>query len=710
MTRPAWHEGVGTGPRPRPNIGTLRKRRVGALLLGGLALVLACRPNAAWSAVKPPAQGAGLRRLTVGGPSEMPPYAFLDPSGIYTGYSVEILRAAGELLGVENVLFYPGHSAENLKALNQGTLDCVHFLRYTPELAEDYLYAAIYFEVPSVIVIPVGQKDIRDLGDLAGKRVAVMKEDPGYDRVRRLENVFLFPVNSLSDALLLVQSGGVDALIGDRFQIFYLADDHGWGGRFKVVGKEVGHSRFGVAVSKARPELAQQLKRAFWALEKSGKQDAISNQWFGVQGAHAQYYFSNKIIRWLVVFIGASLLIAILALGWNLWLQRELDMKALAIEKAELGRTIAEEKSRFEAIVQSMTEGLMLVNLREIIEYLNAPGAQYLGRRTEDLLGQPLRVLKTHLLSQVKSPELFERRLEQLDANPMRPTVLEYTTMTTKRLDIRLKIFPVRDRQGEFAGRGILIEDITPEREVERLKSEFVSIASHELRTPMTSILGFSEIMLTQSLPAELSQRYTQQIHNEAERLTRILNDMLDITYLESGEGILKKSSLQLPELIQEVVGNFQAQLKIGRKIEVRVLGTPAPVWADRDKLTQVLWNLLSNADKYSPAGREIRLDLIERNAPSPEWRLLAEELELLLPAMELKVTDFGQGIPESQLNLIFLPFHRVETDVHTIRGTGLGLAIVKRIIEAHGGRVWARSEPGKQTEMILLLPKQRAA
>jgi len=397
-----------------------------------------------------------------------------------------------------------------------------------------------------------------------------------------------------------------------------------------------------------------------------------------------------------------------IVLGWNLLLQRELELKAIAIEKATLDRKISEEKSRFEATVQSMTEGLMLIDLDGHIAYVNAPGAQYLNRRVEDLLGRSLTSLKEHLFAQVKNRQQLERKLELAEANPMRPVVIEYAIITTRRQDIRLKLFPVRDRQGEFAGRGFLIEDLTHEREVERIKSEFVSIASHELRTPMTSLLGFSELMLTQELPRDLMRRYTEQIHSEAERLTRILNDMLDISYLESGEGVLERKAIAIDELIKDVVEAFRAQVKERRDICILLRKAPGTIWADRDKLSQVMWNLLSNADKYSPPGKEVMIEVAGCSDLNSEWDLSPEEANLLLPGVEIKVTDFGQGIPADQLTLIFLPFHRVETAVHTIRGTGLGLAIVKRIVEAHGGRVWVQSQIGQKTVFTVVLPIRR--
>ncbi|MCD4814314.1 transporter substrate-binding domain-containing protein [bacterium] len=666
-----------------------------------LGVVFYCHAKAS------PEQESVLERLTVGGPMGMPPYAYLDRNGIYTGFSVNVLRAVGEEMGIENVLFYPSNQDQTLKQLICGDIDCVHFVRYTEDLARDFYFAAFYLESPSVIFVQNDTYDIANREDLVGKRIAILAGEPAYEGMRQIKSHYLVVVKNPGEAFELIIQGKVDAYIGERLTSLHYLGTHGLEKRLKIVGTEVSRSRFGVLVRKEKNEVTSALMEAFRVLEKTGKRDRIFYQWFG-EGFNPQPFVSQQTMRWVMIFVGTSLLVAMIVLGWNLLLQRELELKAVAVEKAELNRKIAEEKSRFEAIVQSMTEGLMLVDPKGAIAYVNAPGAQYLGRRVEDLLMHPLTVLNEHLLSKVRDPENMSRKLETAETSPTRPAVIEYTITTTKRQDIRLKFFPVRDRHGEFAGRGILIEDVTHEREVERLKSEFVSIASHELRTPMTSILGFSEIMLTKNLPFDMVKRYTNQIHSEAERLTRILNDMLDISYLESGEGVLEKQPVDIVELVNEVIDNFRAQIKDRREIRVSIAGEPGVIQVDRDKISQVLWNLFSNADKYSFEGRKVIIDIIDRKYPDETWCLSREEQDGLIPGVELRITDFGEGIQAEQLSMIFIPFYRIETAVHTIRGTGLGLAIVKRIVEAHQGHVWAVSEPGVKTTFSVVLPKKK--
>jgi PAS domain S-box-containing protein len=641
-------------------------------------------------------------RLRVGGPLAFAPYAYLD--GTYTGFSADVVQALGQNLAIDNVLFYPATPGENWRALSENEVDCLHCIRYTPSLSATYIWAGSYLDTASMIFVLNSCFDISRLRDLNGKRVAVLGDDAAYERFKSLPDIQVVLVDSLEKGLEYLRSGRVDAYAGERLSTLRYLGEHKKQAQIKMIGSEVAHAHYGLVVKKNKAALARRLIQALKDMETSGERERIFRQWFGEE-IQPQTPLSRRVIRWVFVFVGGSLLVAMIVLGWNLLLQRELELKAIAVEKAHLDQAIAEEKGRFEAIVQSMTEGLMLVDPQGRIAFVNARGAQYLGRQIDDLLGKPLSALKEYLLGVVKDPELLTRKLEHAESYPTRPNVIEYHIVTTRRTDMRLKVFPVSDPKGEFAGRGVLIEDMTHEREIERIKSEFVSIASHELRTPMTSILGFSEIILTQELPAELGRRYTEQIHKEAERLTRILNDMLDISYLESGEGILDKKQIKISGLVQDVVNAFHAQLKDRREIHIAVQSQVETLPGDRDKLTQVLWNLLSNADKYSLPGKEIRIEIAQHETLNPQWEIPADESENLLPLLEIRVVDFGQGIPADQLSLIFIPFHRVETAVHTIRGTGLGLAIVKRIVEAHGGRVWAWSELGQQTVFTVLLP-----
>jgi PAS domain S-box-containing protein len=672
-------------------------------LLRGLEIILLLVACAPISVSEPDSLHAPLR---VGGPLSMAPLAYVDSNGSYTGFSVDILHRIWQTQSAgDTLLFFPFPSEyEALQALKQDQIDCVHSIRQTIPLMDDFVFIGPYLETPSMLFVAASTNTISQVKDLANHVVLVSPDDPALSSLKNVKRITIRMSESLEDGFSRLKEGKVDAFIAERLTALRMLGEKKWEQDFKMVGEPLGLNHFGWVSKKANRSLINRLQSGLTQIDQNGQQERLFRQWFGEE-IQPQVPLARRVIRWGFVFVGGSLLVTMIVLGWNVLLQRELDLKAIAIEKTKLDQTISEEKSRFEAIVQSMTEGLMLITPDGHIAYVNARGAYYLGRRVEDLVGRPLHSLKDHLLTQTQERDSLARRLDYAENHPQRPMLIEYSVMTTRRQDLHFKFFPVRDRQGAFAGRGMLIEDVTHEREIERLKSEFVSIASHELRTPMTSIFGFSEIMLTQELSGEVYRHYTEQIHQEAARLTRILNDMLDLSYLESGEGILAKKTVTFDAIVRQVAESYQAQLKGSRELLLHLPSEPCMIHADPDKITQVLWNLVSNADKYSYEGKAIEVTLRQVQIADPLWGLSREETDSLLPAAELTVVDFGQGIPPEHLSLIFVPFHRVETAVHTIRGTGLGLAIVKRIVEAHLGKVWVQSEPGKQTVFTVLLP-----
>ena len=228
-------------------------------------------------------------------------------------------------------------------------------------------------------------------------------------------------------------------------------------------------------------------------------------------------------------------------------------------------------------------------------------------------------------------------------------------------------------------------------RELDRAKSDFVSIVSHEIRTPLTSIQGFSELLLTRPPAAEGARRCLEAIHREAERLGRIVADLLDLSRIESGrERALGTAPLALGPLVDANVHLFASQ-SAAHTIERDLPPALPPVLADHDALDRALKNLLANAIKYSPGGGPIRV-----------WARVAEESG----RVELGVEDRGVGIPAAALPRIFERYCRVpHPETAQVRGLGLGLALVKSLVEAQGGRIRVESEPGVGSRFIVSLP-----
>jgi signal transduction histidine kinase len=228
-------------------------------------------------------------------------------------------------------------------------------------------------------------------------------------------------------------------------------------------------------------------------------------------------------------------------------------------------------------------------------------------------------------------------------------------------------------------------------RELDRAKTEFLSIVAHELRTPLTALQGFSELLLERTVSPERARRFLQHIHQEAARLGRIVSELLDLCRIEAGRGIeLTPQDVDLADIIERNIDLFAAEHR-GHRFEWTGRTTP-PLSADRDAVDRMVKNLLSNAVKYSPHGGRV---VVEASTPVDR------------PGMvELSVEDDGIGIAAADLPRIFERYVRVRhPDTTSVRGLGLGLSMVRALAEAHGGSVEVESLPGKGSRFRVLLP-----
>jgi len=231
--------------------------------------------------------------------------------------------------------------------------------------------------------------------------------------------------------------------------------------------------------------------------------------------------------------------------------------------------------------------------------------------------------------------------------------------------------------------------------ELDRLKSAFVSMVSHELRTPMTSIKGYVDNLLD-GVAGELSERpsyYLQRVKHNVERLTRMINDLLDLSRIEAGAVRLQVGPISVVELVADVVEEIHANAREKSiTVEAHSYGTLPMIEADRDKLHQILNNLIQNAIKFTPGG-QVRI----------------EARDLGDGSIQISVIDTGSGISALEIDRVFDRFYRGESVPSEDRGAGLGLAITKSLVELHGGQISVTSTQGEGSRFSFTLPIQRS-
>lgn len=242
------------------------------------------------------------------------------------------------------------------------------------------------------------------------------------------------------------------------------------------------------------------------------------------------------------------------------------------------------------------------------------------------------------------------------------------------------------DSNGKVISTIQYFRDITYEYEMEQMKSEFLSMAAHELRTPMSSIHGFTELLINRDFPSDQQKDMMLIIHRQTTRLIEMLNDLLDLAKIENkGVNALTLRNHNLVDIIRDV----SAEFAIDMQLDLDLPNQPVYVLADKEKMMRVIGNLLSNAKKYSPEGSVVKVALAN---PDP------------YEMASLTIEDQGSGITPANMDKLFTKFFRADNSGKT-SGTGLGLCIVKEIIELHGGRVELNSQFGKGTVVKLTIP-----
>jgi signal transduction histidine kinase len=275
--------------------------------------------------------------------------------------------------------------------------------------------------------------------------------------------------------------------------------------------------------------------------------------------------------------------------------------------------------------------------------------------------------------------------------DPQEESVDEFEVPETGRWFHRYSA-PVRTAAGALVGRIFVLRETTEEHNAERLKDELMATVSHELRTPLAAILGFTELLLTRDFGAEERETHTRTVHQQAERLSNLIGDFLDLQRLDQHAMDLGRDEVDVSDLLREQVALYAAQSD-AHQLSLRLPVEPLVTYGDAPSLARVLGNLLSNAIKYSPDGGVISVNAARDG-----------------DALAISVTDSGIGIPAEARERIFDRFYRVDSsETRTIGGTGLGLSLVREIVREHGGSVTVDSVDGHGSTFSVTLPAASA-
>jgi two-component system, OmpR family, sensor histidine kinase VicK len=341
------------------------------------------------------------------------------------------------------------------------------------------------------------------------------------------------------------------------------------------------------------------------------------------------------------------------------------------------------ERRKLTSILSYMTDGVIATDRKGRVILINEPASEMLNVSRETVLSQPIVTLLG-----LTDTHTFEDLIEEKDS-----LILDYSTKN-KRYILRANLSIIQKETGFVNGLITVLHDITEQEKINMERREFVANVSHELRTPLTTMRSYLEALAEGAWKdEEIAPNFLEVTRTETERMIRLVNDLLQLSKMDSPDYNLTKEWVNFVEFFDRIIDRFEMAKEQNVTFKRKLPKHSILIEIDEDKLTQVLYNIISNAMKYSPEGGRITFSIQEK-----EEKII------------VSISDEGVGIPKENINMIFERFYRVDkARTRKLGGTGLGLAIAKEMVEAHGGNIWAKSEEGKGTKISFSLPYEQS-
>ncbi|MDL4840955.1 cell wall metabolism sensor histidine kinase WalK [Aquibacillus rhizosphaerae] len=345
----------------------------------------------------------------------------------------------------------------------------------------------------------------------------------------------------------------------------------------------------------------------------------------------------------------------------------------------QANHTTEEERRKLSSVLSNMSDGVIATDETGAVTLMNGPASNLMGKTFKEIKGKQL----------IDVLQLEEQVVDLLDFQETGSITIDFSDDDEFFL-IKANFSVVMDENDELNGLITVISDVTEQEKVERERREFVSNVSHELRTPLTTMRSYLEALTDGAWEdKEIAPRFLEVTQNETERMIRLVSDLLQLSKMDHKEQSVYKERVNIVSFFHHIIDRFEMNKNENIIIERQLPKDSLFIWLDKDKIIQVVDNIISNAIKYSPKGGKIKVRIIR-----------------VRQKVKVSITDQGVGIATEKLDKIFERFYRADkARSRELGGTGLGLAIAKEIIESHHGQIWAESQEGKGTTVLFTLP-----
>ena len=676
-----------------------------ALLAGSILSLAAAAPAAAEGAAEGAAGTVQLDEAEKAWLAEHPvirlavdidwaPFEFVDEANRYRGMAAEYIGLVEERLGLSFQIDKERPWPEMVQAVKDRELDAFSLVVETPQRLEYVTFTRPYISFPMVIVTRETEPFIDGLGDLRGRPVGVVESYATHELLSiNHPDLDLVPKKTLGDGLEALSGGEIYAFVDNVAAVGQVIREMGYS-NLKVSGQTPYRFELSMAVRNDWPELIPILQKALDSISEP-ERDAIYNRWIRVK------YQEEADYRLLFLLAGAASIVVVILFASNRRLKREIE------ERRDIENALRESEDRFRSLVEAAPVCIHEVDRKGRLASMNRAGLRMMGVDDEaevcglDYLSVPIEAERPRIRQCME--EAFDGSVSYFDFTAEGPDgQIHFTSCFA----------PILNDRGEVDRLMGITQDVTERWEAEqareravfeaeeatRAKSEFLATASHELRTPLNAIIGFSQ-MIAGEVAGKIDNPkyvdYARDIESSGSHLLSIINDILDLSRIESGKIVFEPKPVSVGTAVNDVAALVVANgRRVRERISIDIPDDIPRIVTDERSFRQVMINILSNADKYTPKTGTIRVTAKASDRGG----------------VRIEISDNGVGIPSEDLDIIFEPFGQSRKNPHIASvGTGLGLPIAKQLVQLQGGDLSIRSAVDEGTTVILDYPEQPA-